>query len=246
MSAKNGKPTYVPRKTSNTTTYVLGAVALVVIAVVVIGGVIWQTHRSKPRNDGYGSVQNSQVQVQLQDKGVIRLGQQFASKTIDLYEDAMCPYCAQLEQTNGQEIAQAIDDGKLAVNYHMVDFLNQLSNSGDYSTRAVAASECVAEGGDAIAFGKFHAQLFSKDGQPKEHGSSDHTNDELATFAKDAGAKDTVTQCISSGSKVADAKTNATGAAQQLTAMGGQGTPSVFQGTTAVDTQKSSWVADLQ
>ena len=245
MSAKNGSAKYVPRKTSNTTTYVLGAVALVVIAVVVIGGIIWQSNRSEPRNDGYGSVQNADVQVQLQDKGVVRLGLPSAARTIDVYEDPMCPYCGQLEQTHGQEIAKAVDDGKLAVNYHIVDFLNQLSRSGDYSTRAVAASECVAEGGDAIAYGKFHSQIFSKDGQPRERGSSDHTNDELAAIAKDAGANDSVQKCISSGSKVDSAKANAEAASQQLSALGGQGTPTVFDGTKSVEIQNPDWVAGL-
>ena len=245
MSAKNGNSKYVPRKTSNRGTYVLGALALLVIAAVVIGGIVWQSNRSGPRNDGYGSVQNPDVTVQLQNQGVVRLGKQFAAKTIDIYEDPMCPYCRDLEISHGQEIAQAIDEGKLAVNYHLVDFLNQLSSSGDYSTRAVAASKCLAEDGNAIAYGKFHAEIFSKDGQPEENGSSDHSNAQLADIAKTAGASDSAVQCVSSGSKVDTAKANAQAANETLKASGAQGTPAVLDGTNIVDTRGSDWVKDL-
>ena len=243
MSSKNK---YNPQPESSRSTYILGGLAVLVIAVLVIGGVIWQSNRSKPRNDGYGGVQNSEVQVALQDDGVVLLGRPDAATTVDLFEDPMCPYCAELENKNGQELAQAIDDGKVAVRYHVLNFLDQLSASGDYSTRAVAASECVAETGDAVAYSAFHAALFSPSNQPKENGSSDHTNEELAQIASDAGASDAAAQCITTGAKVEQARTHAEAGRQALAASGATGTPAVVKDGTVIDAlSNENWVSQL-
>lgn len=247
MSSKKVKPVkYNPQPGSSRSTYILGGLALLVIAAIVIGGVFWQSSRNKPRNEGYGAVQNSAVQVQLQDAGVVRLGLPEAQTTIDLYEDPMCPYCAELENKNGQEIAQAIDGGKLAVRYHTLNFLNQLSASRDYSTRAVAALQCVAQSGDAIAYSKFHAALFSHGTQPAERGSSDHSNDDLAQIARDAGASDAAAQCIANGTNVTQAATDAETGRQTLAASGAAGTPAVIHNGTVIDALGNpNWVAQL-
>ncbi|MBJ8343535.1 DsbA family protein [Antrihabitans sp. YC2-6] len=238
---------YVPKPTNNRTTYILGAVAVIVIAVVVIGGVMWQSNRNKPRNEGYGSVQNTQVEVALQPDGVIRVGAANAPTTIEVFEDPLCPVCGEFEKKFGQEIAQKIDEGKLAVDYHMLNFLNEVSHSGDYSTRAVAASQCVAESGNAVAYGKFHDELFSPGNQPAERGSSDHTNDELGRMARDAGANDAAVACITSGEKVQGAGQSATAAAQYLMVNTGRvGTPTVLQDGKSVDTSDNEWVANLE
>ncbi|TJZ81377.1 DsbA family protein [Rhodococcus oryzae] len=245
MNAKN-KPVTSLQPTSSRSTYILGGLAILVIAAVVIGGVIWQSNRSKPRNEGYGAVSNSAVQVAVQDDGAVRIGQPEAATTIDVFEDPMCPYCAELENTNGQELAQKVDEGKVAVRYHVLDFLNRLSASGDYSTRAVAASMCVAESGDAIAYSKFHAALFSPENQPAENGSSDHSNAELAQMAKDSGANDAAVACISDGAKVNDAAAAAQKGREALAASGAAGTPTVVVDGTMIDALGNpNWVAEL-
>ncbi|WP_068270008.1 DsbA family protein [Aldersonia kunmingensis] len=246
MSQKPTRSKNLPQPTSNRSTYILGAAAVVVIAIIVIGGIIWQSNRNETRNEGYGSVQNSDVKATVESSGAILLGLPDAAKTIDLFEDPMCPYCAQLEQQHGQEISQKIDEGDVAVRYHLMNFLDQLSASGDYSTRAVAANLCVAETGDGRAFSAFHAELFSPEGQPKERGSSDHSNDDLATMAKDADASDDAVTCIRDGKQVSAAKSAGDASKQALTDLGGRGTPSVFVDGTAIDTNNSEWVANLQ
>lgn len=247
MSAKKIKPVkYSPEPTSNTSTYVLGGIAIVVIAVLVIGGVLWQSRSTESRNAGYGAVSNPDVAVTLEDSGAILLGLPDASTTIDLYADPMCPYCAELEHKHGQEIAQAVDDGKLAVRYHTLAFLDRLSSSGDYSTRAVAASQCVAATGDAVAFSTFNAALFSPDNQPAEGGSSDHSNDELAQLARDAGASDEAVSCIADGTRVEQAAVSAEAGRQQLATTGAAGTPAVVLDGTVVDALgNDNWVAEI-
>ncbi|MCK0091026.1 DsbA family protein [Rhodococcus sp. HNM0563] len=247
MSAKKVKPVkYSPEPTSNTSTYILGGIAVVIIAVLVIGGVLWQSGSTDSRNDGYGTVSNAAVDVTLDDDGTILLGLPDAATTIDIFEDPMCPYCAELEHEHGQELAQAIDEGTVAVRYHILAFLDRLSSSGDYSTRAVAANQCVAETGDAIAFSAFHAAIFSPDNQPAEGGDSDHSNEQLAQIARDAGASEDAVTCIADGARVERATVSAEAGRQLLATTGAAGTPAVIQNGTVIDALgNDNWVSEL-
>ncbi|MBH0121904.1 DsbA family protein [Rhodococcus sp. NPDC003382] len=247
MSAKKVKPVkYSPEPTSSKSTFILGGLALLVIAALVIGGVLWQSNSGKARNEGYGGVQNSAVQVTVADNGVALLGRPDAATTIDLFEDPMCPYCGELEHKHGQELAQAIDDGRVAVRYHMLAFLDQLSASGDYSTRAVAALQCVAQSGDAIAYSAFHSALMSPDNQPAERGDSDHSNEDLAQMARDAGVSDEAAQCIADGTRVEQARADAEAGRQLLATTGAAGTPAVVHNGVVIDALgNENWVAEL-
>ena len=71
MSTKSGRNPILA--SSNRSTYVLGALALLVVAVVVIGGVVWQSNRNQTRNEGYGSVSNPDVTAALQADGSVLL-----------------------------------------------------------------------------------------------------------------------------------------------------------------------------
>lgn len=248
MSTKKVKPvTSSLQPTSSRSTYILGGLAVLVIAVVVIGGVLWSANRSKPRNEGYGGVSNTAVQVSTDTEGVVRLGLPDAPTTIDVFEDPMCPYCAQLEHTNGQEMAQKIDEGTLAVRYHTLDFLNRLSASGDYSSRAAGALMCVADSGNAIAYSAFHGALFTPENQPPENGKTDHDNAELATIAKDAGADEASATCIADGAKVEQATAAAQAGREALAATGAAGTPAVItsDGTVIDALGDPDWVSKL-
>lgn len=227
---------------SSTTTYALGAVALVLVVVVVILVMRWGRDEPSIRNDGYGPVRDPGVHAVLQPDGAILLGRPDARKTIDVFEDPLCPACGSLERIYGQEIAQKIDEGKLAVRYRFVDFLNKQSSSKDYSTRAIAANQCVAESGVGPAYSKFHDLLFTSK-QPKE-GGDDLNNADLATIAKDVGVPDQVVQCIATGAKVDSAGASAKTAMDDLNAAldGRAATPSVFDGATTGNEKKNEWV----
>ncbi|MFI9509658.1 DsbA family protein [Nocardia sp. NPDC052566] len=230
---------------SNRTTYALGAVALVLIAGIVVLALKWGRDGVAIRNDGYGPVRDPGVHSVLAPDGTITLGKADAAKTIDVYEDPICPGCGSMERTYGQEIAQKIDEGKLAVRYHLVNFLDPKSGSKNYSTRAIAANECVAEAGSGPVYSKFHELLFTSK-QPKE-GGGDLSNDELGAIAREAGATEPVIQCVTAGTKVAAAKINAKTAMDALTAKLGDkaATPAVYDGDTKIDVNDSEWVVSL-
>ncbi|GAA5086243.1 hypothetical protein GCM10023319_33030 [Nocardia iowensis] len=233
---------YTPRPMSSKTTYALGAVALALIAVIVFAAVRWGHDEASVRNEGYGAVHDPGVRVLLEPGGSILLGRPSAPKTIDIFEDPICPACGNMERIYGQEIAQKIDEGKLAVRYRLVNFLDNRSRSKDYSTRAVAANQCVAEGGSGQVYSKFHMELFTTK-RPSE-GGADLSNDELAAIARVAGAPESVLQCISTGAQVDAARTNATATTDALgAALGGAaGTPTVFDGKTKIELNNEDWV----
>ena len=132
------------------------------------------------------------------------------------------------------------------MHYHLLNYLDPMSASGDYSTRALAASLCVASANDPKPYTAFYADLFASSFQPEENGSSDPSDDELAQRAESAGASSTVADCIKSGEKLGAAKTKATNAYDALKGlMSSPSTPQVFDGQTKVDTSDSEWLNRL-
>ncbi|MEV0028379.1 thioredoxin domain-containing protein [Nocardia sp. NPDC050793] len=236
---------YTPRPMSSATSFALGGVALALIVLIVFLAFRWGRDEPDVRNDGYGPVRDPGVHAVLQPDGVVVLGKQDAATTIDVYEDPLCPACGALERVYGQELAQQLDEGKLAVRYHYVNFLDPKSSSKDYSTRAVAATECVAEAGIGPVYSKFHELLFVSK-QPKE-GGDDLGNEQLSGLARDAGAPESVVQCVASGAKAADAKAHAQAAMDDLNARldGRAATPSVFDGQNKIDVNNEEWVVEL-
>ncbi|MBY6412371.1 thioredoxin domain-containing protein [Rhodococcus sp. BP-252] len=239
---------HTPQPTSSTSTYILAGVALVVVVIVVVVAILWQRGGDEPRNDGYGSVKNADVALTVQDGGVVQLARPGATTTVDLFEDPMCPFCGQLEIKHGQELAQKIDDGAVAVRYHMVVLpgLDAVSASGNYSSRAAAASQCVAASENAVVYSAFHSGLFAADFQPEENADSDRSDSELADLARRSGASDVTAECITSGAMAEQAAADADGAREALAATGAAGTPGVLVDGSLVDALRDSgWVESI-
>lgn len=198
------------------------------------------TPTSAPATSHVGWAVNPAVHVTLQPDGTQILGTADAPKTLDMFEDPLCPACGRVEQVYGAKLAEAVDNGKISIRYHLLNFLNRSSSSGDYSTRAGAAFRCVAHTNDGVAYSKLHSLLFTTK-QPEE-GGTDHSNDQLAALAKEAGATDEAVTCVKSGAQVkaaADAAKTATGT---LEAKGQVSTPSIFAGGTKIDPSDPDWI----
>ncbi len=169
--------------------------------------------------------------------------------TIDVFEDALCPICAAFETQFGQQINQEIDSGSLAVNYHMLNFLNSSSFSGDYSTRAAAA--CSASPRRAVhspgCTWRITPPCSTRDNQPAEQGTEDLTNEQLASLATSVGAPAAATTCISSGQNVDAAAASATTSSATLSAAtGGQvATPTVLVDGAPVKQLTTDWLTTL-
>src|SRR5699024_3126308 len=163
-----------------------------------------------------------------------------APTQIDLFEDFLCPHCASFEETFGGPINEAINDGQLAVNYRILDFLN---DDTEQSTRSAAAMMCLADGGDAEVFSKAHADILSPEVQSKR-GSVD--NKKLADYAKSAGASDKTVTCIEDGMFVDDAESAAEASAEyQVAAVGEGGTPMVLFEGQKIDYGNANWLSQV-
>lgn len=233
-------------KEDSNLTYILGGVAVVaIIALIIIFVVLPGKKSNEVAVIDYG--EPTAAAVQVMDNGVIRSGDQNVDVTLDIYEDFLCPACGQFEAQYGEQITQAIEDGTIAVRFHLINFLDGNSGSGDYSTRAAAGAQCIAETGDRAAFSAYHSGLFAPGTQPPEDRSPDLSNEQLAEIAKTVGANDEAVACISSGDKMDAATAAAEFSTKELSdKTGGQvSTPSVFNGGTKVDPAKASWLTDI-
>ena len=234
---------------NNRTQLIIGAVAIVVIAAIIIIGIVMNQKETAVQNAGYGASTKS---VATEADGVVTVSNPTAAgtspKVIDLYEDALCPVCAEFEAQFGQQINQAVDEGKLTVNVHMLTFLDPRSFSKNYSTRAAAALLCVAQedGSQAGTYLGFHSALFASGTQPTEGGTSDLSDQQLADLATSKGASDAAAQCITSGQNVAAATAaDKSSTATLSTATGGQvATPTVVQNGTPVKIS-ADWLTTL-
>ncbi len=247
-TGKSGRQSVAAARASssnNRTQMIIGGIAVALIAAVVIIGLVINKKNSAVQAAGYGSAKASTASVA---NGVISVAAGDPGTTIDLFEDASCSLCGEFEYQYGQQIAQLTDQGKLKVNLHLLNFLDKVSASQNYSTRAAAALLAVAtEAGDQPGLVlKFHAALFDPANQPAEGGSTDLSNAQLAQLAAATGVPASVTTSISSGKYVAAAGANAKASSAAVqAATGGVQTPTVLSGGKPLATNDVKWLTKL-
>ncbi|MGB3697513.1 MAG: thioredoxin domain-containing protein [Gordonia sp. (in: high G+C Gram-positive bacteria)] len=199
----NGKrlrenPDYQPRA-AGASSYLYIGIGVLVVAALVIGGFLWMNNKTYPPVDDKVLAENASFIV----------GDRTAPKTIDVFEDFSCEHCRTFEEQSGAAIRQHVIDGRIRVRYHMLNFLDQNSKSGDYSSRGAGAALCVARNDDREVFWKLHSQLFEKSGE-------DLTNQQIADLAASDGAGEKTRACIASGQLVDEARTMADASKGQL------------------------------
>lgn len=113
--------------------------------------------------------------------------------TIDVYADFMCPNCKRFEDSTATMLDGAVTAGQVTVVTHPVAFLDRMSQGAKYSTRAVAAAGCAADGG---RFTEYVRMLFQQ--QPAEQ-TPGLTDDRLVTLGRDAGLPESFAQCVRDG-----------------------------------------------
>jgi protein-disulfide isomerase len=163
------------RKERRRRALVVTGVGVVVLAFVLVIGYIVESQQdttgqsSKPPTHAAGYA--------------VPVGRSSAPVTVTLYEDFICPFCGEFEAATRTKLQQAIDDGKVKVRYHMLDYLPQ-SSTNNYSLRAANAAAVVLNSAGPDAAKKFHDLLYEN--QPKE-GSSGLSDDQLIDYAVQAG-----------------------------------------------------------
>jgi len=117
------------------------------------------------------------------DYGLV-VGDADAPKSIVIYEDFLCPFCGQLEQTVGDQLDEAVEAGDVKVEYRPIAFLERIS---DYSPEAANAFAVVLDESGPEVAKEFHDLLF--DNQPSESGPFPDS-DQLVEWAVEAGAEE--------------------------------------------------------
>jgi protein-disulfide isomerase/uncharacterized membrane protein YphA (DoxX/SURF4 family) len=133
----------------------------------------------------------------------VKVGNQQAPVTVDLYEDAQCPICKQLEQSGlPADLAAKLKATSIKVNYHLMSFLDSSSNGNRYSSRAANAAYCASDTSTS-AFVKYHDILYGKDSSGKDNQPAENANgvpdSQLIAWGKQAGITSaTFSTCVSS------------------------------------------------
>jgi len=175
----------------------------------------------------------------------VYVGSSAAPTTIDIFNEPICPPCGSFIRSNAGDIDTAVNNKKLAVRYHLLSFLDDKSHSKNYSTRAVAATYCVAGQANPKLYADFYSGLFASTFQPQEGGAEDRTDGELAQLAKTVGVDPAVINCIKSGADVGTAKAKIAAGDATLAGLDANGTPFVWDGSKVVNYQDPGWLTKL-
>lgn len=173
------------------------ASALVVALIAVAGVIIWQQSQRTLLSDFEGATPEHST-----DTGGIVFGEGAAAgepidgaPVLQIYIDFMCPVCGQYEDVNGADIRTMLEDGAATVIVHPLNFLDDYSTEGDYSTRSAGALALVATEAPDAAY-QFMQDLFAN--QPAENGPG-LTTEEIGQIALDAGVPQDVVDQIGDG-----------------------------------------------
>jgi serine/threonine-protein kinase len=242
-----GQPSPQPPRGTRKPWLWVGALVAVVVAVAGGLGIVvahpWQSSSpSSPPSPP--PPPPDAVALRVLDDGVY-VGSSVAPTTIDIFNEPICPPCGSFIRSNAGDIDTALNNKKLAVRYHLLSFLDDKSHSKNYSTRAVAATYCVAGQNDPKLYTDFYSGLFATDFQPQEGGAEDRTDGELANLAKTVGADAAVITCIKSGDDVGTAKAKIAAGNATLAGLNANGTPFVWDGSKVVNYQDPGWLTKL-
>jgi protein-disulfide isomerase len=153
---------------------ILVVVALAVLAVIGTALSVYADRTGTPSASPRGTVATYAVPT----------GRASAPVKIAVYEDFMCPFCGQFERASRSALQKDVSDGRVQLQYYVLNFLDGSSTS-DYSTRAANAYAAVLDDSGPQVAKKFHDLLFEN--QPEE-GSAGISDDRLLEYAVQAGA----------------------------------------------------------
>ncbi len=130
-------------------------IAILVIAAVVVGIIVT---KNSGNNDLAAKMPQDDVSFEVSAKdNVVELASKDVKKdapVVDIYEDFSCPHCADLLEADHKDAEKVLNDGKVKVRYHLLNFLDD-GREGP-STRGASVAYALAESGNAKAFWNMH------------------------------------------------------------------------------------------
>jgi len=157
---------------------VVATVVAVVAIIAVVVGVVW----SQSQKEAASGTSTAVPAGASMGKGYPAFASVQAAAgvpTVDLYEDFQCPICGQFEAALGSTFQSLAQEGKLKLNYHVLNFLDDKTGAKN-STPAANGAFCAAADGK---FQQFHNAVYAS--QVAE--GTDVTDADLARWAGTAG-----------------------------------------------------------
>jgi protein-disulfide isomerase len=158
-------------------TVVVTAAVLVVLAAVA--GLAFAVQASRDTTGEQAAVPRGAL-----DTYALPMGNAEAPVEVTVYEDFLCPFCAQFEARSRGLLKAYAAAGDVSVRYHIVSILDHASDD-DYSTRAANALAAVLDTAGPEVAVVFHDLLY--DNQPAEGGPG-LSDEQLVDLAVEAGA----------------------------------------------------------
>jgi protein-disulfide isomerase len=154
-------------------------VAGVVLALVaIVGGIFWYQQAQDSARE------NAAVPANATDEFALAVGEADAPRTVEIYEDFLCPVCGDFEAATSDMLTEAAEAGKVQVKYFPIEILGRY---GDYSKESANALGVVMDASGVEVAKKFHDLLFEQ--QPAESGDLPG-KDWLVDRAVEAGAEE--------------------------------------------------------
>jgi protein-disulfide isomerase len=236
------------------TKIIVGVVVVVVIAAAVIGGVLYEKHKSDAAAQTVIpalTVTGSSKYPASIDKAnaTVLVGKPTAKVTVDAYEDLLCPICGQFESTYFNDIEKQLEAGTVKVRYHLINLLDSRSVPAGYSGMSANTALAVA----TVApdkFMDFHYSLYKK--QPEENGPG-WTQAQLDNLAARLGVQGSqFDNLVNNGTYTKQIQTNMNNANNdqalfQTSSDGtkGFGTPTILVNNKIVDWQNNTtWLSN--
>ncbi len=177
------------------------------------------------------------------DGNGVMVGSGIAPVQLEIFCDPQCPYCAELESTYGDRLADDVASGRLAVTYRWLTFLDDRHHN-DVSARVSNALFVAADPTtSATVYQAFVQDLY-------RHQSSDGpSNSDIAAMARESGVPDAVADRIAAGDYAVDAAALNTANRARLDQVNPENpsTPTVYdlKANRLVDIQDPSWLNTL-
>lgn len=162
--------------------------ALVILALAIAAGLGYLIHRSTQ------PAPPPVAPSAIGDSPYLTLGAPEGSGTpvVEIHLDFMCPHCGVFEDINAEDVSELVETQQATVNLVPRRFMDASSSTGDYSSRAANAMVCVYEDDPANTL-DYQQAVFAQQASVGNAGLSD---EELWSYAEQAGASPEVNTCI--------------------------------------------------
>jgi protein-disulfide isomerase len=162
------------RKERNRRVALVAGIVVVLSAIVAVYAVFGSGGKDKPAVD-------AGLPPLAAGTASLEMGKSSAPVKVVIYEDFLCPFCRELENSTRTFLRENADKGRVYVEYKPIHLLRDFS----YSAKALNAWAAVLKHASPGAALRFHDLLF--DNQPYEQSSDQVSDSQIAAWVKEAG-----------------------------------------------------------